>query len=341
MRLTRKLLVGLFFTAVSAWVLVGILEATERLPVDDQVKLCIRGRDLLLQRRYEEAESFLKKIVADWPEEILGPFGLMTLYQIRNLENFDFRFDAAYLPWEDQGRKKALSVVRKPEASAWDLLLAGGTLGIAGFYRAHNGRWLAALHDGSTGVHMMEKSLRDPGLVDGLLGVGLYDYWRSYFTRKFRWLPFFPDRSQEGREKLLRAQREGRFVPVLATIAIAYLDFQEKRYEKVLETAGSLLKVYPRNTILRMLRGETLMEMKRYPEAVAVFQEILAIDPSLTKSLFFIGVSYAREGKDKEKARQALEKFLQVEPKAPPQWRRPALEHLKKLESPEFKPSRP
>lgn len=332
MRLTRKVLI-FFFLFVSVFVFT-FSGAEQKLSVEEQKKLSLKGRDLLLARNYAEAEVFLQKIVNDWPEELLGTFGLMALYQVRNLENFDFRFDSQYKPWEEKGRRAALKITRNPNADPWDLLLAGGTLGISGFYRFHNEKWFAALRDASTAFHSLEKCYRKdpPKAIDALLGIGLYDYWRSHFTRKLRFLPFFPDRREEGIAKMIKAKSESEFSSVLGEISLAFIDFQEKRYPKVMETTGGLLKRYPQNTILRMLRGETLLAMKKYAETIKEFEAILSIDPSITKSYLFIGMAYAKEGKNPEKAKEFLTKFLEAEPNAPSHWRKPAVEKLKKLE---------
>jgi len=287
MSLARK--VVLFFF-IGFFLTVNLSSGERNRPsVEEQILFSIEGRNYLLARKYLEAEVFFEKLVALWPDELLGYFGLMALYQIRNLENYDFRFDPYYKQWENRGRKLALKIVNAPDADAWDLLIAGGTLGVSGFYRAHNSKWFAALRDGSLGFHTMKKSFeKDERLVDGLLGVGLYDYWRSYFTRKLRFLPFFRDRRQEGREKIIRAIIESRFVSVLAEISLAFIDFQEKKYPQVLETTENLLKRYPQNTILRMLRGEAFFASKNYPEAGRVFEEILSMDSSLTRARLFL-----------------------------------------------------
>lgn len=313
-----------FFAAASA---------DARPSVEEQYQWAIRGRDLLLARRYEEAEDFLKKLVTDWPQELLGYFGLMALTQVRNLENFDFRFDPSYKEWEETGRRMALRITRDREAGSWDLLIAGGTLGVSGFYRAHNSKWFPGLRDASTAFHTFEKCLKkDPRMVDALLGIGLYDYWRSHFTRRLRFLPFFPDRREEARARLARAMTEAHFASVLAEIALAFIDFQEKKYGSVLETTGRLLRKYPQNTIFRMLQGETLLSMKKYGAAVKEFETIRSVEPAITKPLLFMGLAYVREGKQVDKAKELLQKFLELEPSAPSHWRRPALERLKELE---------
>lgn len=296
--------------------------------------MAVKGRDLLLQRRYGEAESFLKGVVEQWPDELLGPFGLMALYQIRNLDNYDFRFDAAYLPWEAKGRPMALKIAKNKDSDPWDRLLAGGTLGLSGFYRAHNTKWFPAMRDASLGFHTVQKAYqKDKNLTEALLGVGLYDYWRSYFTRKLLFLPFFTDRREQGKEELRQAAQESRFASVLADISLLFIDFQEKKYDGVVSSVGRLLQKYPNNTILRFLRGEALLRQKKYTEVVSEFEKILAIDPSVHKAHLYIGVALAGENKAPEKAKAALQKYLELEPKAHPDWRKPALDKLKSLES--------
>lgn len=339
MNVTRKLHRKLHRSCVGVLVLASLLaplrEAASRPSVTEQIDKAIVARDFLLQRRYTDAESFLKNLVVEWPEELVGYFGLMALYQVRNLDNYDYRFDPAYLEWEDKGRPMALKIARNPTpAEAWDLLMAGGVLGLSGFYRSHNHKWFAGLRDASLGFHTIQKAYaKDKSLTDALMGTGLYDYWRSHFTRKLLFLPFFADRRPEGKAALERAIKEARLTGVLAEIALAFIDYQEKNFDKAAATVDGFLRSYPGNTILRTLKGECLVEQKKYAEGVKEFEKIIALDPKLTKSYLYMGVALAKEGKDKDRARELLRKYLDVEPKASEDWRKPALDHLKKLEA--------
>jgi tetratricopeptide (TPR) repeat protein len=330
---TRK--VQTFFILCTVLFPLSISAAEGRPSVDAQIDKAVVARDFLLQRRYADAESFLKGVVSEWPEELIGYFGLMALYQVRNLDNYDYRFDPAYLEWEAKGRPLALKIARNPtQAEAWDLLMAGGTLGVSGFYRGHNHKWFAGLRDASLGFHTIEKSYaKDQTLSDALLGTGLYDYWRSHHTRKLHFLPFFADRRPEGKASLERAVKEARFTGVLAEIGLTFIDYQEKAYDKAIATVDRFLGRYPGNTILRTLKGECLIGQKKYAEAVKEFERVLAFDPKLTKSYLLMGIALAKEGKDKDRARELIQKFLRLEPNANEDWRTPALEHLKKLES--------
>lgn len=335
MNVTRKVRIISAVIFAFASLSVPLREAASRPSIDEQIDKVIVARDSLLQRRYADAESFLKDLVGEWPEELIGYFGLMALYQIRNLDNYDYRFDPAYLEWEAKGRPMALKIARNPAAAeAWDLLMAGGTLGVSGFYRAHNRKWFAGLRDSSLGFHTIQKAYaKDKSLADALLGTGLYDYWRSYFTRKLNFLPFFADRRPEGKAILERAVKEARFAGVLAEIGLAFIDYQEKKFEKAAAAVDRFLESYPGNTILRTLKGECLIEQKKYAEAMKEFEKILALDPKLTKSYLFMGVTLHKEGKDKGRARELLQKFLDLEPEASEDWRKPAIERLRTLAS--------
>lgn len=328
MTLTRRVIIFVFLVS---WGLPA--GAAGRPSFADQRKRAAEGRELFLARDTRGAESLLNKIVQDWPEELLGVFGFMAFYQVRNLENLDFRFDPLYRPWEEKGRRTALQVINNPDAGPWDLLVAGGTIGISGFSHARHSRWFPALRDGLKAVQAMRRGLmrggleKDPGTIDHLLGIGLYDYWRSVYTRRLRFLPFFPDRRETGRSELMQVVQSADFSRTLAEIALAFIDFQEKRYPPLLETTGRLLATYPNNTILRLLQGQALLALKRYPEAVVEFEKILGVDPAITKSYLFLGIAYAGQ-KETEKARAAFKKFLDLEPNAPPGWKRQAVGRL-------------
>lgn len=307
------------------------LVSAARLSVDQQKKIVVQGSDLLLKRDYRAAEQFLQTIVHDNPNEMIGYFGLMALYQTRNLENFDFRFDPSYQEWSEIGRNFALKTIQREETDPWSLLMAGGILGTSGFYHAHNKHWLKGLRDGSTGYHALLKAYRrDHRLFDALLGVGLYEYWRSYFTRKLVFLPFFADKRIPAKQSLALAAQEGVFVGPFAEVSLAFIEHVEKKYPEALVLIDRLLAKYPQNTIFRTLKGTILLDRKDYDRALVEFQDVLQRDPHLTKSYLFMGIAYLGK-KDQASGEHFLKKFLEAEPKAPNHWRKQALEPLAQI----------
>jgi predicted Zn-dependent protease len=117
----------------------------------------------------------------------------------------------------------------------------------------------------------------------------------------------------------------------VAHLSLAFIDLQEKRYDRVLVATGTFLERYPENVVARMLLGETLLRAGRYREALGEFERVLAADPTLTKCHLFVGLVYAREGRDKAAGERSLRRYLEEEPRAPAHWRRQAVKALEDL----------
>ncbi|MDO8644107.1 MAG: tetratricopeptide repeat protein [bacterium] len=225
--------------------------------------MAVTGRELLLQRNYPKAEKLFREVVTHHPDSLLGPFAMMCLYQIQNLENFDLRFESFYEPWQKKGRQLALKISDDEKATDWDLFLAGATLGISGLDKAHRARWLGGIKDGLLAIRLLKKALRkNPNFADASLGIGLYDYWRSVFTKRHWFLPFFRDRRQAGLLAIRRAEAEGEFTPVLAKVALAFIAVEEKKEAEAQKTLKTLLKKYPKNVVLKNLSKKLSSQKK-------------------------------------------------------------------------------
>ncbi|MBI2082837.1 MAG: hypothetical protein HYT76_04630 [Deltaproteobacteria bacterium] len=303
-------------------------------PVKEQIELTRNGTEILLKRNYPEARKFIYKLLEKEETRLLGYFGIMAYTQIRNLENYDYRFDSEYLVLAEGGRKKALDVYKDPKSSGWDLLVAGGILGVSGFYKAHHGKWLASLWDGQTALRAMKIAYqRDTTLTDALLGIGFYHYWMSHFTRRLKLLPFVADRRNLGKRQIRMAGELGQVVGPLAEISLGFIDYVEKDYPKALVVTKKMLSSYPDNIVVRMLQGQTYFKMRDYQRAREEFKRILAIDSSLTKGWLFLGLIEAYEGKNPKEARRLLQLYLDLDKTATTHWKKLAEEALARLRS--------
>lgn len=270
--------------------------------IEIQKEKAVLARELLFHRKYDEAEELFQTFIKEWSDQLIGYFGMMILYQVQNLENFDERFDGPYSQWHDKGRKRAIKILYNPKSDPWELFLAGGTLAISGFYKAHAGKMIRGLRDGIMGIHAMEKALdRDPDWIDPYLGLGLYDYWRTVFTQKFRFIPFFPDRREEGMEKLKRTIKEGNFSKDLARGALAWSYLYEKKYKEAQPLCEELLEKYPENLIIQLLHGHVLSKSGQFSKALEKYRHVLATDPEITKVYFYVARNYFEEVEARKK----------------------------------------
>lgn len=152
------------------------------------------------------------------------------------------------------------------------------------------------------GIRSLKKAIKgDPGWVDPYFGLGVYEYWRSVYTQRLRFIPFFPDRRQEGVDKLKRVIQEGRFTNDLARGALAWIYYNEEQYKKAEALCFPLRKKYPGNLVLRTLKAHILTAKRQFDPALREYQKILAVDPQMTKVNFYIAKIYYEKGKGPKK----------------------------------------
>ncbi len=297
-------------------------------------------QQLLFQRQYAEAEQKIRHYQQQWPDDVMGDFGMMMLYQLKNFENFDQRYAGQYLKWHELGRKKAVDILENGQSSAWDLFVASGVLALSGFHRLNSGKTMRALRDGSMAINALKKAQKKaPGWADPSLGLGLYDYWRSVFTKRWTFLPFFPDKRASGIKDLELVAAKGVYVRELAQGALAWVYYNEEKTAAAQRLNQPLLQRYPRNIVIRLLAAHIAYKQKHYQQAEQHYQTILRQEPRLSKVHFYLARLYLDRAKsilntqkksgeispevrqDLEQAIAQVSRYLKVDAKAKKQWR--------------------
>lgn len=294
----------------------------------------LRGEALIFARRYDEALVLFQKLAAEYPDSPTGTFGELSVWQTRMFENYDYRFAPQYEETLKRHKPVVDAVMAMRDPPDWDLFVCGASLGMQGFYLVRKDHWLKALGAADRAMGALRKlRWRNPQFVDADLGLGLYEYWRSVFTRQIKLLPFFRDNRAAGIAKVERVAREGQYARDMAQSNLSFLYAEEKRYPEAIAALAPLLQRFPDNIVLRMQRGQVYLAMKDYAKAEAEFRRILAIDQGVTKAEFYLGLSlvkrgqvpsdaqYTAIGRDLtpfDAARQALTNFLTTHPE--PEW---------------------
>lgn len=298
--------------------------------LSDLEKLGQQGRDLILGRKYDEAIAFFKKIEIDYPDSTLGTFGQMAVWQSHMFENFDFKYDSEYQNLSAKNKIIVDQVLKNPDSSAWDLFLAGASAGIRGFYLMRKDQVFKALSEANTARKALEKTLqKDPQFADVYLGLGMFDYWRSVFTSRFRFLPFFKDKRAEGLAEVEKAMKEGRVVNALAQASLAFCYYEGRQNAKAASLLQDLLKKYPDNVIFKNILGDVYASQKNFVEARKMFDEVLKAHPETNLPRFFLAKTYFMEG-NYEEARKWYDAFLANKP--PPEWASYAVADLGRLD---------
>lgn len=88
----------------------------------------------------------------------------------------------------------------------------------------------------------------------------------------------------------------------------------KKDFAQTIELARAALKYYPNNVNLRKFELNSLIELKRYPEATENLKKALKADPKDVESYYLLGLLY-EELKNRSEAKASFEKAIQVDPK--------------------------
>lgn len=289
----------------------------------------MRGKELLYQRNYPAALEIFRQIEQNYPDCTAGLFGQMAAYQIMMYENLDYRWKDEYEEVEDRFERRADKNTRN-DPSSWNLFITGAAYGMRGFYYMRDDRWFRALGSAVKGIRLMKRVIyNDPTFVDARLGPGMYDFWRTVYTKEITSLPFFPDRRKEGLAAVKEVMEHGLYGRDLAETNLAYMLAQNKQYKESREITDRYLAKYPENIILRQLSARLYFSEREYKKAIEEYERILKQDPSMTKSLYYIGYAYMRMPGGQLLARKYLNDFLATNPEK--HWAKYARKNLEKL----------
>lgn len=128
--------------------------------------------------------------------------------------------------------------------------------------------------------HFLNALARDPSLIDGYAGLGLYNYYVDTLSTMARVIRFFmgvPGGSKdEGIKQLNRAIREGQLTPAVARFYLALnLENYDQRYEDALQAINPLVEKYSTNPVYLLVQGDLYAKLGRRAQAEAAYRAAL------------------------------------------------------------------
>ncbi|MFN7143566.1 MAG: tetratricopeptide repeat protein, partial [Myxococcota bacterium] len=260
--------------------------------------------ELLYQRRYKEARKAFDALTARYPTSGIGPLGAALIWQGLMFENFDFRYEGQYRVAYDAARAQLAAGAKEPGNDALEAFIGAGLQGLDAIWALRKGEVLTALDRAISGMRGLERTKAlAPAFKDALLGDGMYLYWRSVVTRSSRLLPDFPDRRAEGLALMKRAEAESVFLGAGASLSLAYAYIEERQLAHALDRSLAIRMRYADNVMNNMTLGRVYTSLRRYDDALRVYDEVLADEPKNQRVHYFRGVVLARTGRYAEAAR--------------------------------------
>jgi|GEM_PF-2017586 len=283
-----------------------------------------------LEREYGQARQICLELGRAFPHNPSGPTGEMVLYQVMMLENDDFTYDSRLRDAAQRAESSGRVYEKQAEKNDWYYTLLGATYGIKGIYHLRRQEYLEGVYLGITALRYMKTAKEmDPKNYEARMGIGLYLYYRSAYSRilPMPWL----DRREEGIAEVKLAGQKREYLNEVSRIALYYIYLNEKDYDKAMEYMDGLIEERPIFPIFYQLAGRALQEKGDYAEAYSYYDKMREIDPSLYLPYFKLGECSMKMG-NQSKAKKWLDKFFKVLGDRESSHRKPARQYLRELE---------
>jgi predicted Zn-dependent protease len=137
----------------------------------------------------------------------------------------------------------------------------------------------------------------------------MYNYWRSVVTMESKILPDFGDHRPEGIQQMEKVEDQGVFMGPLASFALAFTWIEEKDYRKATSACARNRARYPNNVVNNLTCGTIFIYDRHFPEALAVFDRVLAVDATNIRVHYLRGWALMRSGQ-LDDAKNELTKYL-------------------------------
>lgn len=267
------------------------------------------GLELVYSRRYPDALKLFRAASEDHPHSPEGPLCRAIIYQVMMLEEWDDEYTDTFQHELDEGRKRMDR--QASDAAVWSQFVAAMLATLEALDRLHADDHLAAVNRGWEAIEGMKQAKRaDPAFADPDLFLGIFNYYLSAITRRYKGLPSFTDRREEAFAQMERARDEGLLTPLAAGFSLAYCYLDHDAYDKALVECRALLAVYPENLLVLSLMARIQTEAEDAEGAMATLETIRGLDPDNKRLPWYLGEANRVAIGDRDEARRQYARYL-------------------------------
>ncbi len=267
------------------------------------------GLVMVYERRYQDALKMFRARSERDPHSPVGPICRAILYQVMMFEDWDESYDDPYRHELEVARQRMDQLAS--DADAWNYFLDAMIATLEALDRLHANDHLAAVNHGWAALEAMRLSKRaDPTFADPDLFLGIINYYLSAITRRYKGLPSFADKREEGFAQIKRSRDEGLLTPIAARFALAYCYLDHDAYEEALTECRAMLAMYPDNILALSLTARVQTEAEDAAGAMATLDHLRAIDPDNKRLPWYLGEANRVAVKDRAEARRQYQLYL-------------------------------
>ncbi len=217
-----------------------------QLLVDErQHALVMAGIDYTLRQEYDSAEIVFQVIIQEFPKHPVGYLYLAGMLQAKYNDYGDSFNEERYDSLLHSVESLSEPLVNNKSTSAFGYFYIGSALAFRSFTKSENGNLPSGIYYGLRAGKSLERCLEsDPNFTEAKNILGSFYYWRS----KLAWLPFVPDRKEEG-IKLIVESFSHPYEKHLASQNLMVIFTEEKRFADAEQYGLAMLAEYPDNRL--------------------------------------------------------------------------------------------
>jgi len=205
----------------------------------------MQGIHLTLQQEYDSAETVFQLLIQQFPNHPAGYLYLAGMLQAKYTDYGDSFDEKRYDSLLNIVEALSEPLIDNTETAAFGYFYRGSAEAFRSFTKSENGNLPSGIYYGVSAGRSLERCLdADPNFVEAKNILGSFYYWRS----KLSWIPFVPDRAEEG-IKLILESFSHPYEKHLASHNLMVIFTEEKRYAEAEKYGLMMLSEYPDNRL--------------------------------------------------------------------------------------------
>gem|GEM_PF-229259 len=241
--------------------------------VDTLIREGIRATIL---QKFDRADSLFRMLQRRNPDDPRAFFYQAAALQSRMMDAEDYSREKEFLQLIEETVQRADRILKRSPGNAAAMFFKGAALGYRGFYHAQRKRYLKGIRDALRGIGFLNRAVQlDSAFYDAYLGIGTYKYWRSRLTEFLHWLPFFPDKKEEGIRLIELAARKGRYGRDVAANELMWVELDRKNYWRALAIGQEMLEKYPGSRFFMWPMAEAYFRSGQFSRAIELFRRLM------------------------------------------------------------------
>lgn len=251
--------------------------------IDDYIKTGINAVHGL---KFDEAEKTFNNLLADYPGNPYGYFGLaITVWGRLEFEHeqSSHKLQRLFRQRTETAIKKGKKWIKEHKKDPHGYLCLGGLYGLRARLYVNKHSWIKSYFSGKKGIKYLKKAIKlDPKLYDAYIGSGMYEYYAGTLPAVIKILSkvfFISGDPEEGIKHLKLVKDKGRINRTIAKLLLIEIYTQTgSRYAKplkALEWAGELREEYPNHPMMDFVEIVAMYESRKYNDVISAADDFI------------------------------------------------------------------